>query len=182
MGSWGCIESTGHWEITWRPGCVPTCKVHGLFETHGVCSYNPLPTCSCPFGFDRNDHSYWSKGCSPLFNLTCDMTKLEFIMLPKTVYFGYDLDTYGIVLSFEVCRNACLTDCRYQSFGYKMNGTGECFPKRSLLNGYKMLSTLSVMYIKVPRMIVLSRAKQKQEKTNDLNCSSAVVVHFCRGA
>ncbi|KAJ0088670.1 hypothetical protein Patl1_31786 [Pistacia atlantica] len=40
--------------------------------------------CICPDGFNRNDPSDWSKGCSPSFNLTCDPSKLDFMQLNNT--------------------------------------------------------------------------------------------------
>ncbi|XAR68898.1 Non-specific serine/threonine protein kinase [Bertholletia excelsa] len=171
-------ESTGLWEVNWLPGGVDACNVHGLCGPFGVCSYNPFPTCSCPYGFYRNDPSDWFKGCSPLFNLTCNQTDddIGFISLPKTDYFGYDLNTYSTGVSFETCKNACLTDCKCQGFAYSQEGDGQCFPKRTLLDGSKMPDCTRVTHIKVPKWVVASQSKQKEERSNDLNCSAAKLV------
>ncbi|KAF5940911.1 hypothetical protein HYC85_022078 [Camellia sinensis] len=126
--------ATGLWEVTWQSGGVDVCKVQGLCGPYGFCRYNPLPTCSCPHGFYRIDPSDWSKGCSPRFNLTCNSTttnQLDFVMIPNMDYYGYDLSTYGLGLSFESCRNACLIDCKCQEVmvssggGSGISGGGE---------------------------------------------------------
>ncbi|CAK9143547.1 unnamed protein product [Ilex paraguariensis] len=169
-------DSTGLWEISWLPGGLSPCQVHGLCGPNGVCSYNPLPTCTCPHGFDRNDPSDWSKGCSPRFNLTCDPLAWDFIELQYTDYFGYDMDFYGRNMTFEACRNACLSDCKCAGFGYALDGLGQCFPKSTLLNGFSMPSSTQIMHLKVPRAMVISQAEQRQVKTNDLNCSNTEIV------
>ncbi|KAL7195224.1 hypothetical protein ACSBR1_035442 [Camellia fascicularis] len=171
--------ATGLWEVTWQPGGVDVCRVHGLCGTYGFCSYNPLPTCSCPYGFYRIDPSDWSKGCSPQFNLTCNSTttnQLDFVMIPNMDYYGYDLNTYGLGLSFESCRNACLIDCKCQGFVYSLDGKGECFPKRTLLNGFQMLDLSRVAHVKVPRDIVISHKGKVLNTSSDLNCSAAEVM------
>ncbi|XP_031287892.1 putative receptor protein kinase ZmPK1 [Pistacia vera] len=104
-------DSTGLWKISWIPVDLYNCHVHGLCGENGICVYSPQSTCICPDGFNRNDPSDWSKGCSPSFNLTCDPTKLDFMLLNKTDFYGNDLVTYGNRISFEECRNRCLSDC-----------------------------------------------------------------------
>ncbi|KAI7997488.1 putative receptor protein kinase ZmPK1 [Camellia lanceoleosa] len=171
--------ATGLWEVTWQPGGVDACRVHGLCGPYGFCRYNPLPTCSCPYGFYRIDPSDWSKGCSPRFKLTCNSTttnQLDFVMIPNTGYYGYDLDTYGLGLSFESCRNACLIDCRCQGFVYSLLGKGQCFPKRTLLSGFQILDLSRVAHVKVPRDIAISQKGKVLNTSSDLNCSAAEVM------
>ncbi|XP_052176483.1 putative receptor protein kinase ZmPK1 isoform X2 [Diospyros lotus] len=170
-------ESTGLWEMSWFPSRVCPCKVHGLCGPYGICNYNPLPTCSCPHGFFRNDPSDWSKGCSPLFNLTCNQTELDFVIARNTDYFGNDI-SYGTGMSLETCRNICLNDCTCQGFGYSLDGKGLCYLKGNLLNGYHLLFVARITYIKIPRRIVISRTEQGQVKADMLNCSAAKVVLF----
>ncbi|BBH06191.1 hypothetical protein Prudu_017767 [Prunus dulcis] len=131
-------ESTGLWEMSWLPDGVDACLVHGLCGAYGICTYKPQPTCSCPYGFSLNDPSDGSKGCSASFDLSNDATKSDFMVLPNTDYYGYDLDTYALGISFSACRNACLTDSRCKGFGYALDGKGQCFPKSFLLDGFHM--------------------------------------------
>ncbi|XP_019052538.1 PREDICTED: putative receptor protein kinase ZmPK1 [Nelumbo nucifera] len=73
------------------------------------------------------DPSDWSKGCSPLFNLTSNPAELDFMELHHTDYYGYDLSNYGINITFETCMNACLSKCK--GFGYALDDKGNAFPK-----------------------------------------------------
>ncbi|XP_052174615.1 putative receptor protein kinase ZmPK1 [Diospyros lotus] len=172
-------ESTGLWEISWWPGGVEACTVHGLCGAYGICSYNPLPTCSCPDGFSRYDPSDWTKGCSPQFDLNCNATELDFVMVPSTDYTGNDLDMGVTGISFEACRKSCLNDCNCQGFGYSLDGQGHCSRKGSLLNGDRRLDSASSMHIKVRRGAVIPQAEQRQARTNNsLNCSAAEVMLF----
>ncbi|RVX22840.1 putative receptor protein kinase ZmPK1 [Vitis vinifera] len=170
-------ELTGIWEIAWLPSGVDACLVHGLCGEYGVCRYNPLPSCACPDGFDRNDPSDWTKGCSPSFNMSCAPAELGFMELLHTDYFGYDLNSYNIGISLEACKNACLNDCTCKGFGYALDGQGQCYPKRYLLNGYHMPDTAMIMHIKVPKVIMASQAGGEKLRTYDqLNCSTPEIV------
>ncbi|XP_022145540.1 putative receptor protein kinase ZmPK1 [Momordica charantia] len=167
-------ESSGNWTVSWLPdGRLDACLVHGLCGEFGICSYNPLPTCVCPPGFTRIDPSDWSKGCKPSFNLTCDPNDADFILLPRTDYYGYDLLGYAVGVSVETCRNSCLSDCQCLGFGYSTDGLGQCFPKGSLRNGYRKPDSNILMHIKIPR----GRAIPREEfDSSDLICSASEVV------
>lgn len=165
-------ERTGGWLITWLPGGLDACLVHGLCGPNSICSYNPLTTCSCLFGFDRNDPSDWSKGCSPRFNLSCDPFEMGLIEFPYTDYYGYDLNSYGKGVSFEACRTACLNNCRCLGFVYSFNGEGECFPKSILLNGFQMSTSVRRAYIKVPKGMELEKGRVEKAV---LNCSNSEI-------
>ncbi|XVF55187.1 hypothetical protein PTKIN_Ptkin06aG0016700 [Pterospermum kingtungense] len=169
-------ESTGSWKLSWRPSYLDACMVQGLCGDNGICRYNPLPTCICPSGFKRNDPSDWSKGCSPLFNLTCDPSELDFVELRKTDYYGYDLESYGAGIALETCRDRCLKDCKCQGFGYALDGQGQCYPKNALRNGYRTPRTRIIMYIKVPKRMVNSLVEPGMVTTNVLNCSTEQLV------
>lgn len=172
-------ESTGLWEISWLPFNLDSCLVDGLCGEYGICGYkNPKPACYCPYGFTRVDVSDWSKGCRPSLSLSHDLDKVDFIELLNTDYYGYDLNTYNIGVSFLDCRNSCLTDVRCKGFGYSPDGQGQCFPKSFLVNGYHTPDSHSVIYMKVPKEIVMSsRTKLTNEKaTEDLSCAAAKVL------
>lgn len=170
-------ESTRLWKISWLPAGLDNCTVHGLCGPNGICVNRPRQkTCICPNGFRRNDPSDWIKGCSPLFNLSCDRNELDFMELPNTDYYGYDLVTYGIGISLQECRNRCLSDCKCKGFGYSTDGQGECFPKGNLLNGHNMPGKYVSMHIKIPRGKINSSAELEMARINYLNCSAAAVV------
>lgn len=169
------VESTGSWKITWLPsGQLDACLVHGLCGEFGICSYNPMPTCICPPGFVRSHPSDWSKGCKPSFNLSCDSQNLDFIHLPRTDYYGYDLEGYAREVSVETCRNSCLNNCQCLGFGYSLEGVGQCFPKGALRNGNRKPDTIILMHIKAPKG--RGNTELKEENSNDLKCSALEIV------
>ncbi|PON59922.1 S-receptor-like serine/threonine-protein kinase [Parasponia andersonii] len=171
-------ESTGLWEISWLPFNLNSCLVDGLCGEFGTCGYkNPKPACYCPHGFTRVDVSDWSKGCRPSLILSNDLDNVDFIELLNTDYYGYDLGTYNIGISFLECRHSCLTDVKCKGFGYSLDGQGQCFPKSFLVNGYHTPDARSVIYIKVPKEITMSsRTQLTNEKAEDLSCSAAEVL------
>ncbi|CAB4315018.1 unnamed protein product [Prunus armeniaca] len=169
-------ESTGLWEVSWLPDAVGVCLVHGLCGEYSLCTYKPQPTCTCPYGFSLNDPSDKSKGCSPLFNLIHDANKLDFMELPNSDYYGFDLDTYALGVSFEACRNACLYDSRCKGFGYALDGRGQCFPKSFLRNGFHIPSTFISIYIKIPKILMSTDEVLRKLKPYELNCSAAQVA------
>ncbi|CAA6655047.1 unnamed protein product [Spirodela intermedia] len=142
------LNGSGNWEVTWKPE-LHACNVHGLCGTYGICVYSPEPSCQCPPGFRMVDPSDWSRGCSPPSPPKCNSSEIDFLVLQHTDYFGYDLETYREKVSFEDCRNRCLSDCKCKGLAYKLNGTGNCYPKFNLLNGYQMPDYPTVMLIKV---------------------------------
>ncbi|XP_062004105.1 putative receptor protein kinase ZmPK1 [Rosa rugosa] len=172
-------ESAGLWQVSWLPE-IDFCRVHGLCGEYGICTYKPEPTCTCPHGFSMTDPSDWSKGCSPPFNLTHDSKKLDFMELPYTDYYGSDLDTYHMGISFEECRNTCLNDSRCKGFGFALDGYGQCYPKNFLLNGFRVPSTPSIIHIKISKGS-LSPDEVSQLQTYDLNCSRAEVAQKFSG-
>ncbi|XP_062005656.1 putative receptor protein kinase ZmPK1 [Rosa rugosa] len=172
-------ESTGLWKLSWLPDGVDACRVQGLCGEYGICTYKPQPTCTCPSGFSLNDPSDWSKGCSPPFNLTQltpDTSKLDFLELPYTDYYGYDMATYTRGISFEACRNSCLMHSSCLGFGYALDGIGECYPKSLLLNGYRMSNVKSIIHVKIPKGYLNPGAVQTRLETHDSNCSAAQFV------
>ncbi|XP_038903683.1 putative receptor protein kinase ZmPK1 isoform X1 [Benincasa hispida] len=173
-------ELTGNWTVTWIPSGarIDPCMVHGLCGDYGICEYDPLPACICPPGFIRNDPSDWTKGCKPLVNLTCNWSnsskEMDFITLPNTDYFGHD---WGYIdkVSIETCRNWCLSSCECTGFGYALDGSGQCYPKMALRNGYRKPGTAVIMFIKATKD-EYSSSLALQHSTNDLNCSVSQIV------
>ncbi|KAJ0984044.1 hypothetical protein J5N97_002400 [Dioscorea zingiberensis] len=104
------------------------------------------------------DPSDWSQGCSTKFNMTCNDS--EFLQLVHTDYYGYDLASFGKDMSLDDCRQACLSDCECKGFAYKHDGTGECYPKGTLFNGYHMPDYMTTMHIKVPSSSQITSIEQ----------------------
>ncbi|XP_058099908.1 putative receptor protein kinase ZmPK1 [Magnolia sinica] len=167
-------ESSGDWTISWSPN-LDTCRVHGLCGRNGICHYTPSPACTCPPGFNMTDPSDWSIGCSSRFNQTCNPAELGFMQLYNTDYYGYDLASYGVGMTFEACRNTCLNDCQCTAFGYSFDGKGQCFPKGILLNGYHMPNSPRIMYIKVPSQAIL-HGDSTMSNIPHLSCSDKNLV------
>ncbi|RXH80457.1 hypothetical protein DVH24_004371 [Malus domestica] len=150
-------------------------EVHGLCGEYIICIYNPQPICTCPHGFSLRDHSNWSKGCSLSVILSHDSNKLDFMEIPNSDYFAYDLDTIAIGISYEECRDACLYDLRCKGFGYARDGSEVRYPKSFLLNGFHKPSTFISMYIKILKGLSTNEALKKL-KPYELNCSAALVA------
>ncbi|XP_077222481.1 putative receptor protein kinase ZmPK1 [Tasmannia lanceolata] len=147
-------ESSGLWGISWA-ALAEQCKVHGQCGRNGICVYTPTPKCSCPPGYERKDPSDWTQGCVPKFNQTCNTQLLNFIKLPQTDFYGFDLN-YTDQISFETCRKICLEDCSCEAFGYRLTGTGVCYPKTALFNGYRSPNFPGSTYIKMPKNVETS--------------------------
>ncbi|XP_074271355.1 putative receptor protein kinase ZmPK1 isoform X1 [Silene latifolia] len=139
-------DSSGMWDITWQ-AISGQCDVHGICGRNGICEYSPEPRCSCPPNYEPTDSSDWSKGCKPKFNRSCSDS--HFVELSHVDYYGFDLN-YSKPVSFEACRQICLTDCRCQGFSYRLIGQGTCYTKSSLFNGYRSVDFPGTLYLRVP--------------------------------
>ncbi|CAN6461538.1 unnamed protein product [Victoria cruziana] len=142
-------NTTKNWEVTWLP-ILERCRVHGLCGANGICFYSPEPECICPPGFTMKNKTDWSQGCQPNSKIVCNDSRVQFIKLPHTDFYGYDLSTYTKGISLEACRNVCMSDCNCYAFGYRLDdGSGTCYPKNILFNGQSAPDVLIDMYIKV---------------------------------
>lgn len=145
--------STGLWTISWQAIDEP-CTVRGLCGRNGVCVYSPVATCSCPPGYVVNDPSDWNKGCKPEFNLTQSNSsqRVKFLEIPHTDYYGFDLN-FSQSITLDACREICLGDRRCQAFSYRLIGTGQCYAKSALFNGYSSPDFPGTIYLKVPETL-----------------------------
>ncbi|GLJ13547.1 hypothetical protein SUGI_0214940 [Cryptomeria japonica] len=64
-------------------------------------------------------------------------------------YYGSDNSGYGDGKSLEECRKSCLDDCDCLGFGYRLTGTGQCFLKFLLVNGYQSPGVINDMHVKI---------------------------------
>ncbi|KAE8814299.1 putative receptor protein kinase ZmPK1 [Hordeum vulgare] len=140
--------SSGRWVVTWQ-AILQMHYVHGLCGKNGFFEYSPRPRCSCPPGFEMVNPNMWSKGCRPTFSYNCGQDRYRFIQIPQTDYYDFDLG-FNDSISFEDCRNICLGMCSCIAFSYRLTGTGVCYPKGLLFNGYKSPAFPGSVYLKVP--------------------------------
>ncbi|CAI9099768.1 OLC1v1036632C1 [Oldenlandia corymbosa var. corymbosa] len=146
-------NSTGLWYVSWQ-AVSRACEVRGLCGRNGICIYSPEPKCSCPPGFVVTDPSDWNKGCKPTFNLSNSINQpFKFVMISMVDYYGFDINSTNSV-SLEVCQKICLEDPNCQAVNYRLTGTGVCYTKRALFNGYRAED--STIFLKVPRNLSIS--------------------------
>eukprot|EP01018_Ginkgo_biloba_P004690 Gb_10921 [translate_table: standard] len=139
-------EPTGGWNVVWM-ALPDQCSVHGFCGIYGLCIYSPEPTCTCPPGFTMADSRDWFKGCRR--NKELDNNSAKLVLLQHTDYYGYDLKGYGTGKSLEECKTWCMEDSQCNGFGYRMDGTGTCYPKGFLFSGYRSPGQTNQFYIKV---------------------------------
>uniref|UniRef100_A0ACD5WS26 Uncharacterized protein n=1 Tax=Avena sativa TaxID=4498 RepID=A0ACD5WS26_AVESA len=137
------------WSVTWI--AFPTCFVHGLCGTNGICVYTPWPACACAPGHEMIDQSDRRKGCRPKFNLSCDGQEMKFVKLPATDFISYDQSKLSLV-SFHTCKKICLNDCNCKGFSY-WQGDGACYPKSSLVGGVSKPDLPGSIYLKLPKTL-----------------------------
>uniref|UniRef100_A0A0D3ESB4 Receptor-like serine/threonine-protein kinase n=3 Tax=Oryza TaxID=4527 RepID=A0A0D3ESB4_9ORYZ len=157
--------SDGSWTVTWQ-AIVEMHYVHGMCGKNGICEYLPELRCSCPPGFEMVDPQNWSKGCRPTFSYNCGKERYKFIEIPQTDFYDFDLG-FNQSISFEECQNICLSTCSCIAFSYRLTGTGVCYPKGLLFNGYKSPAFPGTLYLKVP----YSTNLQASSTQSALTCS-----------
>uniref|UniRef100_K3XPE3 non-specific serine/threonine protein kinase n=1 Tax=Setaria italica TaxID=4555 RepID=K3XPE3_SETIT len=149
--------SSGSWTVTLE-AITKVCNVHGLCGQNGICMYSPSLHCSYPPGYEMADQQNWKKGCWPKFseswNISYKAEDFEFIQLPHTDFYGYDV-TYNESVSLEGCKKACLEICSCSGFTYK-TGPGLCCTKDILFNGYCYPNFPGDNYIKLPKNLGIS--------------------------
>nr|CAB3477877.1 unnamed protein product [Digitaria exilis] len=146
--------SSGNWIISWE-AIAKMCDVHGLCGQNGICQSLPSFKCTCPPGHEMIDQQIWNKGCQPKFSKSCNNTEeFEFIKLPQTDFYGFDM-SYNQSVSLEECKKICSDACSCSAFTYK-TGSGLCYTKAVLFNGYSYPSFPGDNYIKLPKNLSIS--------------------------
>ncbi|TVU16976.1 hypothetical protein EJB05_32981, partial [Eragrostis curvula] len=149
-------SSDGTWSVSMVALTKP-CKIHGLCGPNGICHYSPMPTCSCPPGYEMINPGNWSQGCSAVVNITCGAAQpMRLLRLPNTDFWGNDQQQLESV-SFKACKDICMNDCTCKGFLY-VQGIGLCFPKSLLFSGrsYPPGHDARTMYIKIPMSVDIS--------------------------
>ncbi|KAK1276996.1 putative receptor protein kinase ZmPK1 [Acorus gramineus] len=163
-------ETSGNWSVAWE--ALPhLCKVHGLCGQNGICVYAPEPKCTCPPHYEMTDRSDWNRGCKPKFNLSCDQQKIKLVELPHTDFWGYDF-TFNINMSFETCRNICMSNCNCVAFRYGLDR--KCYDKSALWDGYQSPEFWGTIYLKIPSDLDATVSPTSQ-KLLRLACNTTVI-------
>lgn len=166
-------ESEGSWSISYQVLAQP-CKIHGLCGDNGICQYMPVPSCSCPPGYEMRDTSDWRKGCKPTIQFICGH-KMQMVPLPATDFPGYDYNrtTY---ISPDDCQVWCMRDCSCVAVAYH-NAYGMCYLKSQLYNGLTAPDLQSTIFLKLPQVINVTNEYIPQSswfynpKASKLNCN-----------
>ncbi|XP_059631081.1 putative receptor protein kinase ZmPK1 [Cornus florida] len=156
-------EKLRAWVVTWQAKSNP-CTIHGICGPNSVCTYHREGgrRCNCIPGFKMKNHTDWSYGCEPYFNLSCD-EEAGFIKLPYLDYYGQDIASLPNQ-TLERCKEECSKDCNCKGFQFKYeNGIYLCYPKARLLSSSQGLGIVETMYIKLPKSNLSSYDKPTQE-------------------
>ncbi|XP_059631083.1 putative receptor protein kinase ZmPK1 [Cornus florida] len=166
----------GAWVVTWQAMSNP-CTIHGICGPNSVCtSHRKGRRCNCIPGFKMKNHTDWSYGCEPYFNLSCD-EEAGFIKLPHLDFYGRG--TMYKNQTFERCKEKCSKDCNCKGFQFKYDiysGYYLCYTKALLLDGTQ--GDVHTMYIKLPKSNLSSYDKPAQEF--QLDCSQQVTTLLYR--
>ncbi|CAN6330946.1 unnamed protein product [Urochloa humidicola] len=150
-------DSDGSWSVSMVAMSQP-CNIHGLCGPNGICHYSPKPTCSCPPGYVIRNPGNWTEGCMAIVNITCDhydKKSMKFVKLPNTDFWGSD-QQHLLSVSFQTCRNICISDCTCKGFQYQ-EGTGSCYPKAYLFSGRTYpTQDVRTIYLKLPIRVNIS--------------------------
>uniref|UniRef100_A0A0D9V3Y5 non-specific serine/threonine protein kinase n=1 Tax=Leersia perrieri TaxID=77586 RepID=A0A0D9V3Y5_9ORYZ len=158
--------SDGSWTVSWQT-IAKLCDVHGLCGENGICQFLPRFKCFCPPGYEMKDPTKWNRGCRPLFVKNCSKTEeFEFVKLAQTDFYGFDL-TVNHSISLKECKRTCLEICSCLALTYK-TGSGTCYTKNVLYNGYSSTNYPGDNYIKVPKNMV--------SKHSDLSCNPSTEI------
>uniref|UniRef100_A0A2P2MQG3 Receptor-like serine/threonine-protein kinase n=1 Tax=Rhizophora mucronata TaxID=61149 RepID=A0A2P2MQG3_RHIMU len=178
-------NNKGSWAVTWQ-AFAEACRVNGLCGNNSLCSQVPSQgrKCSCLPGFKVKNHTDWSYGCEPEFEVSCANTEATtFLRLPHVQVYGYDLAIYPNY-TLQKCKEVCLQSCDCQGFeiSYRFsnhpNTVPHCFPKIQLLHGYIAPSMEATLYMKVPKN--RNFTNNWPDKGINLNCSAKAVKQLER--
>ncbi|CAL4896346.1 unnamed protein product [Urochloa decumbens] len=111
-------------------------------------------------GYVIRNPGNWTEGCMAIINTTCDhydKKSMKFVKLPNTDFWGSD-QQHLLSVSFQACRNICISDCTCKGFQYQ-EGTGSCYPKAHLFSGRTYpTQDVRTIYLKLPIRVNVSGA------------------------
>ncbi|KAG6672017.1 hypothetical protein I3842_16G035300 [Carya illinoinensis] len=162
------------WVVSWQAFQVP-CIIHGVCGANSICSYVPGigRNCSCLPGYKMINHTDWSQGCEPEFDLSFEKNVFDFLRLSHLDFYGYDYNNYPNY-TLDQCKKLCLELAECKAFQYTFGttiGYSNCYPKILLMNGHRLPSFEGSFYLRVPKNNLLSSNANLVEEMR-LNCSS----------
>ncbi|KAK7373670.1 hypothetical protein VNO80_07086 [Phaseolus coccineus] len=162
------------WYVSWQAissGCTP----HGICGPNSFCVYVHASgrKCLCLPGHRLKNHSDWSQGCEPLFQLTCHGNESMFLEIPNVEFYGYD-NHYVEVSNYSACENLCLQDCNCKGFQHSYTDDKRfyrCYTKTQLLNGKRSPVFQGTTYLRLPKSNSFSHKQYASEPLYDHVCS-----------
>ncbi|XP_047168701.1 putative receptor protein kinase ZmPK1 [Vigna umbellata] len=162
------------WYVSWQAissGCIS----HGICGTNSFCTYVPKSgrKCLCLPGHRLKNHSDWSEGCEPLFQLTCHRNESMFLEIRNVEFYGYD-NHYVEVSNYSACENLCLQDCSCKGFQHSYSDDKpfyRCYTKTQLLNGRRSPVFQGATYLRFPKSNSFSHKEHASEPLYDHVCS-----------
>ncbi|KAF5444852.1 hypothetical protein F2P56_033949 [Juglans regia] len=161
------------WVVSWQAFQEP-CTIHGVCGANSICNYvlGIGRNCSCLPGYKMIDHTDWSQGCEPEFDLSFGKNN-GFLQLSHLDFYGHDYNNNPDNYTLDKCKKLCLELAECKAFQYtfdKALGFSKCYTKIQLMNGYRSPSFEGSFYLRVPENNLLSNANLAEEI--GLNCSS----------
>ncbi|XP_040997882.1 putative receptor protein kinase ZmPK1 [Juglans microcarpa x Juglans regia] len=166
-------EEGEKWVVSWQAFQVP-CIIHGVCGANSICSYVPGigRNCSCLPGYKMINHTDWSQGCEPEFDLSFEKNVFDFLLISHLDFYGYDYNNYPNY-TLDQCKKLCLELAECKAFQYTFGttiGYSNCYPKILLMNGHLLPSFDGSFYLRVPENNLLTNINLVEEIR--LNCSS----------
>ncbi|KAG5002337.1 hypothetical protein JHK87_023409 [Glycine soja] len=173
-------EALKKWYVSWQ-FIFDACTSHGICGANSTCSYDPKRgrRCSCLPGYRVKNHSDWSYGCEPMFDLTCSRNESIFLEIQGVELYGYD-HNFVQNSTYINCVNLCLQDCNCKGFQYRYDGNQifSCFTKSQLLNGRRSPSFNGAIYLRLP--ITNNFSKEESVSADDHVCSVKLRKDYVR--
>ncbi|KAG6672499.1 hypothetical protein I3842_16G060500 [Carya illinoinensis] len=171
------------WVVSWQAFQGP-CVIRGVCGANSICSYVPVigRKCSCLRGYKMTDHTDWSQGCEPEFDLSFGKNKFDFWEESHLEFYDFDYGSESLDsgsnqnYTLAQCKTLCLElhECKGFQYIFSQEATvSSCFPKTLLMNGHRFPSYGGSFYPKVPKKDLsnlLSNANLAEKI--GLNCSS----------
>jgi hypothetical protein len=175
--SWKEEEET--WVISWQAIQKP-CMIHAICGANSICSYvaGSERKCSCLPGYYMKNHTDWSYGCEPGFDLSCNKNESGFLQLSHIQFYGYDYGYFPNNTLHE-CKTLCLQLCDCIAFQFTFftdRGFANCYPKTLLLNGYLSPDFNGDLYLRLPESNLLSYTNSVVEYSLDCPSEGTVVT------
>lgn len=179
-------KQSSTWTVTWEAVLQP-CKIHGICGINSLCTYVPEygRKCNCLPGFKKINHTDWTHGCEPDFQLPCssnNVNQSDFLPLPRVEYYGYDSNIFWNY-TLERCKSTCLELCDLcVGFHYKYDRNGglyNCYVKMQLRNGFRSPGFDGDIYLKLPKSVLSSlNHRAPDNESNSLNCLSSNMTQY----